>query len=171
VANTAALAGRTDAATPHDLIGDTVRAIDRYDLDNIAPAGSMYSSVPDMTRWIRFLLAGGRTPAGARLVSGAGLAELFKPQVLIPAATFYPTSRITKPRFTAYGMGWFLHDYRGEFAAFHTGSIDGMTALMYLVFSASEFLTAGLEHWHHDTFRQVFRKRWIGGGRVLERSR
>lgn len=100
VANTAGLEGRTDVATSHEIIEDTVRAIDRYNLDNIAPAGSMYSSVLDMTRWIRFLLAAGRTPTGTRLVSEVGLAELFRPQVLIPIATFYPTSRITKPHFT-----------------------------------------------------------------------
>ncbi|HEX7023203.1 MAG TPA: serine hydrolase domain-containing protein, partial [Gemmatimonadales bacterium] len=133
VALTAGLSGRNDVAMPHEIIDDTVRTIDRLDLDNIAPAGSMLSSVLDMSRWIRFLLAGGRTPDGTRLVSEASFAELFKPQVLIPGASFYPTSRLTRPHFTAYGMGWFLQDYRGEFAAFHTGSIDGMTALVGLL--------------------------------------
>jgi len=137
-----------------------VRAIERYDLDNIAPAGSMYSSVLDMTRWIRFLLAGGRTPAGTRLVSEVGLAELFRPQVLISIGTFYPTSRLTRPHFTAYGMGWFLHDYRGEFAAFHTGSIDGMTALVGLLpeRKAGMVIFANLDHaeFRHALMYRVF---------------
>ena len=30
-------------------------------------------------------------------------------------------------------MGWFLEDYRGEFVAFHTGSIDGRTAIIGLI--------------------------------------
>ncbi|MEP7087587.1 MAG: DUF3471 domain-containing protein, partial [Gemmatimonadota bacterium] len=29
--------------------------------------------------------------------------------------------------------GWFLEDYRGEFVAFHTGSIDGMVAIVGLI--------------------------------------
>lgn len=130
------LAGRADVASPHDYVADTLRPIgrDAVDLvDPIAPAGAMYSNVLDMARWLRFLLDSGRV-AGKRLVTAASFAELFRPQTVIgPGEGFYPTARLTHPHFTAYGLGWFLEDYRGEFVAFHTGSIDGTVAIVGLI--------------------------------------
>jgi CubicO group peptidase (beta-lactamase class C family) len=128
------LADGADVASPHDLVHDTLRVIPDVGrlADPIAPAGAMYSSVLDMARWIRFLLDDGRVGDSA-LVKSETLAELFRPQTIIPTASFYPTAQRTLPHFTAYGMGWFLQDYRGEFAAFHTGSIDGTVAIVGLL--------------------------------------
>lgn len=127
-----------NVATPHDLVGDTLRPLPPWTqrlVDGVAPAGSMYSSAGDMTRWLRFLLTGGRVPGpgGRRLVSENAFAELFAPQALVGADEFYPTARLTRPSFTAYGLGWFLQDYRGEKVAYHTGSIDGTVAIVGLV--------------------------------------
>jgi hypothetical protein len=70
---------------------------------------------------------------GKRLVSDTAFAELMRPQVLVPSDEFYPTARLTKPNFAAYGMAWFLEDYRGEKIVFHTGSIDGLVAIVGLI--------------------------------------
>ena len=123
-----------DVALPHDRVHDTLRVIAGVGslVDGIAPAGAMYSNVLDMSRWLRFLLRGGRLGDSA-LVRPATLAELFRPQTLIPRESFYPTARRTGAHFTAYGLGWFLQDYRGEFVAMHTGSIDGYVAIVGLV--------------------------------------
>ena len=123
-----------DVALPHDLVHDTLQVIPGVGslVDGIAPAGAMYSNVEDMARWLRFLLAGGRLGDSA-LVAPGTFAEFFQPQTIIPTASFYPTARRTHPHFTAYGMGWFLQDYRGEFVAFHTGSIDGYVAIVGLL--------------------------------------
>jgi CubicO group peptidase (beta-lactamase class C family) len=129
-------AAAPNVARPHDLVRDTLRPLPDWTLrlvDGVAPAGGMYSSAADMTRWLRFLLAGGRLPDGRRLLSEAAFAELFAPQALVPADEFYPTARLTRPAFTAYGLGWFLQDYRGEKVAYHTGSIDGTVAIAGLL--------------------------------------
>jgi CubicO group peptidase (beta-lactamase class C family) len=126
------LQGLDNVTAIHDVIDDTLREISDTGVglvDPIAPAGSMYSSVMDMTRWLRFLLNEGRV-GDEQLVSDAAFAELFRPQTIIPVGNFYPTAQLTQPRFTAYGFGWFLQDYRGEFVAFHTGSIDGTVAIV-----------------------------------------
>jgi CubicO group peptidase (beta-lactamase class C family) len=123
-----------EVALPHDRVRDTLRVIAGVGtlVDPIAPAGAMYSNVEDMARWLRFLLREGRM-GDSTLVAPATLAELFRPQTIIPPSSFYPTASRTHPRFTAYGMGWFLQDYRGEFVAMHTGSIDGYVAIVGLL--------------------------------------
>jgi CubicO group peptidase (beta-lactamase class C family) len=133
--------GDTDVATAHDLVADTLRPLPAWTrtlVDNIPAAGSMYSSAADMTRWLRFLLDPAHrvpdAPAGAAaLVSDSAFAELLAPQTLVGADEFYPSARLTRPAFTAYGLGWFLQDYRGEKIAFHTGSIDGTVAIVGLL--------------------------------------
>lgn len=130
----AGLDARGNVATPHLEVRDTVRPIRYLDFDNIGPAGSMNSSVHDMAKWIRAQLAGGVVPGGERLVSEAQFREMQTPQFLIPAAAFYPAAtRLASPHFTAYGLGWFMQDYRGRKIVMHTGSIDGMSALLALV--------------------------------------
>jgi CubicO group peptidase (beta-lactamase class C family) len=129
------LRARANVTRPHARIDDTLRALPASSqqlADPIAPAGSMYASVLDMTKWMRFLLDSGRV-AGKRLVSDTAFAELMKPQVLVKLDEIYPAVRLTKPNFTAYGLGWFLEDYRGEKVAFHTGSIDGLVAIVGLI--------------------------------------
>jgi CubicO group peptidase (beta-lactamase class C family) len=120
-----------DLALPHDRVRDSLQVIPGVGMlvDPIAPAGAMYSNVEDMARWLRFLLRDG----DSTLVAPAILAELFRPQTVIPVSSFYPTARLTRPHFTAYGMGWFLEDYRGAFVAMHTGSIDGYVAIVGLL--------------------------------------
>lgn len=122
-----------NVAQPHDRVRDTLRVIPGVAslVDAIAPAGAMYSNVRDMSRWLRFLLRG--LGGDSALIRPGTLAELFRPQTIIPRESFYSTARRTDPRFTAYGMGWFLQDYRGEFVAMHTGSIDGYVAIVGLV--------------------------------------
>ena len=124
----AGLDARGNVATPHLEVDGTVRPISYRDFDNIGPAGSMNSSVHDVARWIRFQLAGGE-----RLVSQAQHREMLTPQFIIPRDQYYPAARLANPHFTAYGLGWFMQDYRGRQLAMHTGSIDGMTALVALV--------------------------------------
>lgn len=128
------IAGRNDVASPHYRLNDTVTAIARLDFDPIGPAGTMYSSASDMAKWLRFLLDSSRVRRGATpMLQPTTFAEMFTPQTVIRREQFYPTSRLTKPNFTAYGLGWFLHDYRGELVALHTGSIDGYVAIVGLL--------------------------------------
>jgi len=123
----------TDVTAPHGLVRDTVRVLPASldGIDDIAPAGSILSSATDMAKWLRFLLDSGKV-AGRRLVSAPSFAELFKPQQIVQRP-FYPTARLTHPHFQAYGLGWILQDYRGEFIAIHTGSIEGRSAIVGLI--------------------------------------
>ena len=122
-----------DVSSPHGIVRDTVRVLPASleGIDDIAPAGSAFSTATDMGKWLRFLLDSGRV-AGRRLVSAQNFAQLFRPQQVI-ANSQYPATRLTGFHFQAYGMGWFLQDYRGEFIAYHTGSIEGRSAIVGLI--------------------------------------
>ena len=125
------VADGTNVATPHDVIDGTMRVVRNRPVDPVAPAGSVWSSVRDMAKWMRFLLDSGRVD-GRRLLSAATFRELLTPQVVAPSTT-YPTMTIVRPHFFTYGLGWFLHDYAGQAVAMHTGSIDGMSAIIGLL--------------------------------------
>lgn len=131
VTRLADLAGQPNVATPHATIDDTLRVTQNRPVDVVAPAGSVWSSVDDMSRWMRFLLDSGRV-GGKRLLSTSAFNELFTPQVMADRST-YPTLSLVRPRFFTYGLAWFIQDYAGQGVAMHTGSIDGMSALIGLL--------------------------------------
>jgi hypothetical protein len=60
------------------------------------------------------------------------IAESLKPQMLL-ANIGYPAAEHAKPHFYAYGLGWFLQDYKGRLLAMHTGSLYGANALAAIV--------------------------------------
>lgn len=126
-----ALDGQRDVATPYAEIRDTVRAVPWMNIDNIAPAGSINSSVFDMAQWVRFQLNQGKQ-GGSQLISVNNLEETHSAQTVIPrdreAEKVNPYSHLR-----AYGLGWFLQDYRGKLVASHGGNIDGMSAMVALM--------------------------------------
>jgi CubicO group peptidase (beta-lactamase class C family) len=130
-ATLAALDGQSNIATPHMDLGDTIRPVANRPVDAVGPAGSVWSSVGDMAKWARFILDSGRV-GGKRLLSEATFREVLSPQVVAPRE-MYSTMTLVRPHFFTYGLGWFLHDYQGQAVAMHTGSIDGMSALIGLI--------------------------------------
>jgi len=122
----------SNVATPHDEVDGTLVAIENASVDPVAAAGSIWSSVEDMSSWLAFLLRGCQTQEGEALLEPATCEELFAPQQIVRDG-FYPTTRLTRPHWTTYGLGWFQHDYEGRKVDFHTGSIDGMVAIAGLI--------------------------------------
>ncbi|MGB7200962.1 MAG: serine hydrolase [Pyrinomonadaceae bacterium] len=115
----------------HYDIKGKIEVIPEMSADEIGPAGSVWSTSDDMGRWINLML-GNTTVNGKELLKPATLQEILKPQVILPS-NFYPTFRVTKPRWTTYGLGWFQHDYRGTKVDFHTGSLSGRTAIIGMI--------------------------------------
>lgn len=91
----------------------------RRNLNNIAPAGSIYSNVTDMAQWVSLLLNNGQW-AGKQLVS--------KEQLI---ATWEPTINISGD--INYGMGWFLRPWKNQTVVEHGGNIDGYGAQVALL--------------------------------------
>jgi CubicO group peptidase (beta-lactamase class C family) len=126
--------GRANVASPHYTIDGKVRVIRNRPVDAVGAAGSVWSSVSDMAKWMQCLLDEGRIAGGGgkRLLSERTFRELFRPQAIAPE-TMYPTTPLVKPHWMTYALGWFQQDYRGRAVDFHTGSIDGMVAIHGLI--------------------------------------
>lgn len=101
-------------------------------LDLAEAAGSAWSSLHDMSLWAQFLLRGGATTGGERLISEAAFEEMFEPQQLASPKDFYPTVQLTRPHWRSYGLAWFQQDFQGRKIDFHTGSLSGLIALIGL---------------------------------------
>ena len=126
----AELQGQPNVAVPHALVNDTVRRVPVRTTDAIAPAGSVWSSVSDMSKWMRFILDSGRV-GNRQLIKPSTFAELLTPEIQAPMAE-YPALELAHPLFFSYALGWFVQDYDGQTVWMHTGSIDGMCALIGL---------------------------------------
>ncbi len=151
-------AAGANQSEPHYRIRDTIRVIADETVDVLPAAGSIWSNATDMARWVRFLLDSGRVD-GKRVVSEAGYRMLLMPQAFVSADEFYPTARLTKPHWMTYGLGWFEQDFRGRFLAFHTGSLDGRTAMVGMLPDARTgvFIAGNLDHaeFRHALLLQV----------------
>ncbi len=127
------LTPNANAATPHMRYGgDTVLAVKNSQSQAIDAAGGVWSNVSEMSRWMSFLLDSGRV-GGKRLLTKKTYKKLFKPQAMVPLDEFYPTAELTRPHWTTYGLGGFQEDYNGRMLNFHTGSLNGMVAIIGLV--------------------------------------
>src|SRR5262249_5957205 len=76
----APLSSHPNVASPHFIVDDKVRVIENASVDPVAAAGAVWSSVDDMSKWMQFLIDGGKAANGKRLLSEAAFNELFTPQ-------------------------------------------------------------------------------------------
>jgi CubicO group peptidase (beta-lactamase class C family) len=127
-------ASQPDHATPHYYgLDGSIAAITWDEIDHSGGAGSVNSSARDMAAWLQFQLAGGKFD-GRRLLSERALKETHTSQMLVkpegPFLVYFPP-KVT--RFTSYGLGWFVHDYRGANCLSHGGTLTGFRAQCMLV--------------------------------------
>ena len=100
--------------------------------DQIGAAGMIWSCVNDIQNYLQFLTNGGVYKAN-RILKKETFNYLFNPHIIIPSESFYPTQKLTNPKWISYGLGWFQHDFRGEKIDFHTGSIEGLIAIAGII--------------------------------------
>ncbi|HEY8469541.1 MAG TPA: M15 family metallopeptidase, partial [Longimicrobiales bacterium] len=87
----------------------------------MAPAGSMYSTVTDLARFLSMLFAGGRAVGGAQVLSRESLEEMWRPQFAAPGEV------------SGYGLGFGISELEGRRRIGHGGAIYGFaTELAFL---------------------------------------
>lgn len=118
-----------NAAGLHAYNGEAMKRFVVQDLeDNTAPAGGLYASVSDLSKWLQFWLSGAeKVPA---LVSAEQMRELTSFQTLI--ADRSPIDDFMHDAGAPYGyaLGWFVGEYRGRKVLTHLGGGDGVAALV-----------------------------------------
>jgi CubicO group peptidase (beta-lactamase class C family) len=127
-----------NVVSAHAMADGVLKAIPFNNLDNIAAAGAINSSVADMTKWMIAQLANGRYRSAdgteKRLFSERQNQQMWSAQTILPINQNPPAQiAALKPNFSAYGLGWGLQDYRGHKIVSHTGGLAGMVSKVTLV--------------------------------------
>ncbi|TDR19458.1 serine hydrolase domain-containing protein [Marinicella litoralis] len=91
----------------------------RRNLNNVAPAGGIYSNVNDMAQWIKFQLNQGKVNQQP-LISQQQLQATHQAQIDIASTV-------------DYGMGWMLRKWQNRPVIEHGGNIDGYGAQVALL--------------------------------------
>ena len=130
----------TNVATGHarpGFTGDPV-PVPHMSWSNNTAAGGIYSSVRDLSKWMRVQLdggvLGGEGEDAKRLFSAKRHEAMWSLVTPIPVREpAVPELAATKPNFAGYGEAWSLSDYRGHRLVWHTGGWPGMVSRLTLV--------------------------------------
>ncbi len=115
-------------AKPHTYVEGKMSLIPFQNIDNLAPCGSIGSSVNELSHWLI-----------AQLDSGKFEGDTVVPYKVIER-TRYPQTIVRRSRhpfnqsnYTLYGLGWSLEDYEGKEIVSHTGGVNGFVTSVTLV--------------------------------------
>ena len=128
-------AATDNAASPHVRVDGLLRPVPWYYEDHVsAGAGGVNSTPRDMARWLLFQLSGGEV-AGRQLISRHAMAEMHALNTANRGPHADDRFSCVVPegaggiRFAGYGLGWYVHDYRGARVLHHTGAIAGFKGI------------------------------------------
>ena len=123
-----------DFALPYAKVQDVVKRVPFYNLDAMAPVGGINSNVEEMIRYVRMHIDGGKH-GDSQILTRASAERLRSPEAVIPDGALGPLHSPNFPELghLSYGMGFFVTTYRGRELAWHSGSIDGFSALMSIL--------------------------------------
>jgi CubicO group peptidase (beta-lactamase class C family) len=111
-----------DFALPYREEHHVVEKIPFRPITNLGPAGSINSSVNEMSHWVIAHLNEGKY-GDTRIANAATIEDMH-------LAHMTTGGTITRPDISPsdYGMGWFVYTYRGHRRVEHGGNIDGFSA-------------------------------------------
>jgi hypothetical protein len=103
-------------------------------LSVIGPAGSINSSVEEMTRWLILNLNGGRYN-GRQIISEDALKRVHAPHTATGFDRHFVPMEFgfDEVGYGLYGLGWQVNHYRGRLNLSHSGGIDGFRAYVSLL--------------------------------------
>ncbi len=97
-------------------------------IDNLAAAGSIGSSVNDMSHWVLAQLDKGKYN-DQQVIPAAAIAQTWLPHAILGnGGHLYNTGH-----FNLYGLGWFLEEYCGKKIVSHTGGVNGFVTSVTLL--------------------------------------
>jgi CubicO group peptidase (beta-lactamase class C family) len=119
-----------DFSQPYSLKKEIVTKVPFKNIDSIGPAGSINSSINDMSRYVIFQLGDGSYD-GKRIVSQNNLKLVHTGQTAMTNLPEFFSQNGLGPM--AYAMGWVDTTFRGHHMVWHNGGIDGFHSLVTLL--------------------------------------
>jgi len=118
----------SNKSAAHTVVHEMVKKIPYGRLENMGPAGSISSSVNDMSKWVLMLLNNGKLN-DKEIVPLVAINQTRTPHsILGNGGHMY-----NKAHFALYGLGWFLEEYNGRKIVAHTGGVNGFVTSVALV--------------------------------------
>ena len=115
-------------ATAHTVWMGQLKKIPYGKIDALAPAGSISSSVNDLSKWVMAQLNNGKLN-DKEVIPASAITQTWTPNsILGNGGTQFNTGH-----FALYGLGWFLEEYNGKKVVSHTGGVNGFVTSVTLV--------------------------------------
>jgi CubicO group peptidase (beta-lactamase class C family) len=116
----------TNAAFGYSVDNDgVVEKMDYYKIAGMAPAGSINSSVNEMSNWLITWINDGKFK-GEQILPESYVQEAMTSQMVINGAL--PSNEYPDIHLANYGLAWMLSSYKGHYQVEHGGAIDGFRA-------------------------------------------
>jgi CubicO group peptidase (beta-lactamase class C family) len=118
----------SNKATAHTVVKGEIKKIAYGRLENMAPAGSISSSVNDLSHWVLMQLNNGKYN-DVQVVAAPAIN-----QTKLPASILGNGGALfNRGHFALYGLGWMLQEYNGRKVVSHTGGVNGFVTSVTLL--------------------------------------
>ncbi len=102
-----------------------ITKMDYYDIAAMGPAGSINSSVNEMSNWVMTWINGGKFK-GKQVLPESYVKEAMSSQMVMSGGV--PDKEFPDLHMSSYGFGWMTSSYKGHYRVEHGGNIDGFSA-------------------------------------------
>ncbi len=113
---------------PHTMANDKLIVLPFENIDNMAPCGSIGSSVSDLSHWLTAQLDSGKFD-GETKIPFEVITRTRKPETIIGRVR----RSYNEGHYNLYGLGWALTDYEGTEIISHTGAVNGFLSSVTLL--------------------------------------
>lgn len=118
----------SNVAKAHTIIDGKTKVIPYGNIDNLAPAGAISSTVEDMSHWLIMQLDNGNYN-GQEVLPEEVIQKTRTPYSIVGQGSHpFNTSH-----FDLYSLGWALQDYEGREIVSHTGGINGFLTSVTMI--------------------------------------
>ena len=122
------LPSATNKAVPHTIVDGKLITEPFPQIDNLAPAGAISTSVNDISKWVMMLLNKG-TYMNKEIIPAKAIEAIMTPNSIIGnGGTFF-----NEGHFSLYGLGLELSEYEGRKIVAHTGGVTGFVSSVTLI--------------------------------------
>lgn len=118
----------SNRALPYTIIDGKLTPIELAQIDNLAPAGTIASSVKDMVNWVMTQIDMGKFE-GNQIIPAEAIAATRVPHTIVGM----DPGEKRNTHFYLYGLGLDINDRAGKIVVSHTGGVDGFLSSVMIV--------------------------------------